>query len=235
MSEDQTNQAAEQTTQVLPPNARKIKFFYKTIDIKDDEGNVIAKDFKHPDVEGVLQVPTKEEIVTSLNSTDTEGNPTKVAAMLIDWVHELVERAAKAQVLGWREDQPPKSVFKFTDFDFSKLTLEAISNIPKGQRGAWAPGDDDLKAFNEVYADVMINKVSYDEKKVKVHTAHFAKGLMKMKTDKAALAKMVELLTAFASATSEEAMEEVADTYNWLREKAKRYMEYTPKNFAEGL
>ena len=221
----------------LPENAKKIKFFFKTVDIKDDDGAVIAKDFKHPDVEGVMQVPTRDEIIVALQSNDTEGKPSKVAAMLIDHVHYMVEQAAKAQIASWREEQPPKSIFKFTDLDMSKLTLEAISNIPKGQRGAWAPSDEDLKAFNEVYADVMINRVSYDEKKVKVHTAHFAKGLAKMKTDKAALAKMIELLTAFAASIPEDSdtMEEVADTYNWLREKAKKFMEYTPKNFAEGL
>ena len=234
---DQTNdQTTEQTAAVaLPENAKKTKFFFKTVDLKDDEGNVIAKDFKHPDVEGVLPVPTYQEIVVSLQSRNPDGTPTKVAAMLKEHVEALIESAAKAQIAAWREEQPPKSVFQWTNLDVSKLTLEAIANLPKGQRGTWAPTDEDLKAFTELYAQVMVGRVSYDEKKVKVHCAHFMKGMTKMKTDKAALAKMQELLTACVSQMTEEEAEEVADTTQWLKERITKYMEYKPKNYSDGL
>ena len=229
------NTSATETAAALPDNAKKVKFFFKTIDIKDDEGNIIAKDFKHPDVEGVMRVPTRDEILIALQGTDTDGKPSKVAQMLIEHVHSLVEGAAKAQIAAWREEQPPKSVFQWTLLDMDKLTLEAIANMPKASRGAWSPSDEELKAFNEAYADVMVNTVSYDQKKVTIHCAHFLKGLTKMKTDKVACQKMADLLTVFAANAQEEVMEEHGDTYNWLRERALKFVNYTPKNFAEGL
>jgi hypothetical protein len=233
MSEENTQAAAAETA--LPENARKVKFHFKTVDIKDDDGNIIAKDFKHPEVEGVLPVPTEDEIVVALRSRNADGTRTKQSQMLMEGVYALIENAARGQIVAWREENPPKSTFAWSNFDMSKLTIEAISNLPKGQRGAWAPSDDDLKAFNESYADTMVNAVAYDPNRVKIHCAHYLKGLSKMKTDKAALGKMLELLTVFASNASEEVMEEQADTYNWLRERATKYMNYTPKNFADGL
>ena len=232
---DQTNTAEATAETALPENAKKVKFFFKTVDIKDDDGNILAKDFKHPDVEGVLRVPTRDEIVVALQGTDTEGKPSKVAQMLIEHVHALVEGAAKAQIAGWREDQPPKSVFQWTFLDMDRLTLEAIANMPKASRGAWSPSDEELKAFNEAYADVMVNQVAYDEKRVKLHCGHYLKGLSKLRTDKAALGKMQDLLTTFAANASEEVMEEHADVYNWLQGKATKYMNYTPKNYSDAL
>ena len=70
--------------------------------------------------------------------------------MLMDAVEDVIFSAGRQQINSYLENNPD-GTFTNEMFDLSKLTLEAIALIPKKERGAWAPGKEDLDAFCEDY------------------------------------------------------------------------------------
>lgn len=235
---DQTTM--ETTAEATPTVAGKtFKFFFKTPVLKDDAGNEIGKGVKPPTVQAVIPTPSVEDTITYLGHVGetVDGKKTvaaKVADMIVEAVDDLIFQGAKNFIANWQEKNPGKN-FTATDFDLTKLTLEYLANLPKGQRGAWAPSDEELKAFNEDYAAVMIELVNYDPKKVKVHCDIFLKGLAKVKSDKAAVQKMKDLLTVYASKKDEDTMAEYSQVYDWLVNKADKYLAAEEKDFAAAL
>lgn len=243
------NVGATETPPVPAGNFLKSSYFFKTekIKVKDEISGetTIADGRKHPTVEVNLPVPTLEEIfgyLGSINEKEGEGDnakPTvaaKVGQMLLDQIHDLIYQAGRGQINAWLEEETtknPNAEFKVDNFDFSKLTLETIALQEPGQRGAWAPSEDELKAFNEDYANIFINEVKYDPKKVAKHCELWSKGMVKAKNDKNAVAKLKEFLTIWASKTGN--MEEYAKIYGWLVGKADKYLKAEEKNFSEAL
>ncbi len=246
----------EQSAVAVPAiiNGKEFKYFFKTPDVvvKDDDGKEISrsKGEKHPDVTAVLPVPTVEEVVTYLaysGETETQGEgkdakqvPTgraKIAAYIMDLLNDAVKDAGKMQINEFLEknEADPKARFSATMFDLTKLTLEFIANLPKGQRGAWAPSDEELKDFSTNYTNVMVHEVNYDPKKVKVHVDQIVKGFAKIKADKIAVAKMKEFLTVWASKVTEETMGEHEAVFTWLNNRADKYLKAEEKNFADAL
>lgn len=226
-------------------NGREVSYFFKTSKVKDDEGKVIGDGRKHPDVKAVLPMPTELEAIEFLSHAadripeegkkPEELKPTpeaKVAMLIMESLYDLVIQAGRAQINEFLEKNP-EGTFTATNFDLSKLTLEYISTLEKGQRGAWAPSEDDLKSFCEDYTNVFVHIVSYDPKKVKVHCDQFTKGLSKLKADKIAVQKMKDFLVLYASKTTN--MEVNAETYGWLMARADRYLKAEEKNFADAL
>ena len=207
-------------------NGKEFTFFFKKEFAKDDKGEKIGEGYKHPDVKAVLPVPTVEEVINGLAQ---EG---KVRDFIMDVVSDAVFQVGRAQINDWRENNDMKE-FKPTSFDLSKMTLEAIANMPKGQRGAWAPDEEDHKDFAEDYTAAMVNKVNYDPKKVKVHLDHFKNGFAKIKTNKPVISKLLEFLTLWAANT--EQMEDNKATYEWLVNRANKYLKAEEKNLLEAL
>jgi hypothetical protein len=236
-------------------NGKEMRYFFKTpadTVVKDDAGNEISrtKGEKHPEIKAVLPVPTAEDLVGYLayagetqpasDAPDAKQVPTaraKIAAFILDLVADSVKDAGKIQINEFLEknENDPKARFSVNLFDLNKLTLEYIANLPKGQRGAWAPDDDELKAFGEVYTNVMVHEVKYDPKKVKVHVDQILKGFAKIKADKVAVDKMKSFLTVFASKVDEETMEEHERVFGWLNDRADKYLKAEEKNFADAL
>lgn len=207
-------------------DGRACKYFFKTEKIRDEEGKVIGAGRKHPDVEAVLPEPTAQEIYDYLNGGG------KVSDMIKDAVFDIIFQAGRNQINDWLEKNP-EGTFTATEFDLDKLTLEYIANLPKGQRGAWSPSDEDLKTFCEDYTMVLINAVQYDPKKVKVHCEQFLKGLAKLKNDKVAVQKMKDFLQVYA--TNTENMDDNEQVYGWLIARADKYLAAEEKNFADAL
>lgn len=219
-------------------NGKETTYFFKTEKIKDAAGKVIGDGRKHPDVKAILPYPTEVDVINFLShagAKDGEGKPTpesKVAALIMEGVSDLIFQAGRAQINDWL-DKNEGGTFTATNFDLAKLTLEYISTLEKGSRGAWAPSEEELKAFNEDYTNVFLHIIKYDAKKVPLHCEQFAKGFSKIKNDKRAVEKMLEFLTGWASNTT--AMEEHADTYQWLVAKASKYLKAEEKNYADAL
>lgn len=232
------NVAAEQTTQesngAAAVTGKEFKFFFKTEKVKDAEGKEVGEGKKHPDVKAILPVPSRDELIVALSNGDS-----KEAKLIVELVEQAVADAARAQINETRENKKDANgnlgEFKATDFDLTKLTLTAIANMPKGQRGAWAPSDEDHKDFAELYKQVLIHRMDYDPKKTQTHCDHYKSGFAKVKTNKQVLAKLQEFLVGFASKVEEEEMEEVQQTYDWLTNRVEKYLKAEERNLLEAL
>jgi hypothetical protein len=217
---------------------KEMKYFFKTEKIKDADGKVIGDGRKHPDVVAVLPVPTVEDVinfVSHLNETGADGKKTaaaKVADLILEALQDVVFQAGRSQINDFLEKNP-EGTFTATNFDLSKLSLEYIASLERGQRGAWAPSDEDLKLFNEDYTNVFVHQVNYDPKKVKVHCDQFDRAFSKIKSDKVALGKMQDFLTIWASKTSN--MDTLLQTYEYLVGKIHKFLKAEEKNFADAL
>lgn len=215
---------AEETSTIA--NGKKFKYFFKTEKLTDADGNEVGEARKHPDVEVVLPVPTKEDLINYLQTDEA------VSQLLLDAATDLIFLAGRSQINDWRDSNPEKT-FTATQFDLDKLNLRAIALTPKKSRGGWSPDGEDIKTFIEDYKNVMVNAVGYDPKKVGVHCKNFEKGLVKIKNDKPILAKIKELLVLWASKT--EAIDENTQIYDWYVARIDKWMKAEEKMTADAF
>lgn len=228
--------AATGTVAAAPPpgtaTTYETNFFFRTDKIRDDENKVIGTGRKHPDVKAVLPIPTYVDLINAIS----EGG--KVAEMLLDAVKGLIEGAARAQIADWREANPdvpgqPVKNFTATNFDLSKLSLAAIANTPKGERGGPVISDEDWAGMLEDYTNTMVQVVNYDPNKVKLHVNHYKTLFRRIKSDKAAVQKLLDLLNTWASKT--ENLEDHVTCYDALKAKAERYLKADDRDVAGAL
>lgn len=228
-----TSDAAAATPTTAVVNGTELAYFFKTPVLKDEEGKEIGKGTKHPDVKVVVPMPTIEDVINYLASPDGTKEA-KVRDLVMDQIKDAIFLAGRKQINEWFEANPGKN-FTATDMDLNKLSLQAIAEMPKGQRGAWAPSDEDFKDFNESYTNILVHKTQYDPKKTKTHTDHWKQGMVKVKTNKPVLAKLKDFLTLYAANVEPEDLEENKQTYEWLVARADRYLKAEEKNFLEAL
>jgi hypothetical protein len=218
------------TTTAVPVGAKQageFNFFFRTDKVRDDEGKVIGTGRKHPDVKAVLPIPTYARMIELLQ----EGG--KVAELLLDAAINEIDKAARNQINDWRENNPAEANFTATAFDLAKLTLEAIANTPKGERGGATISDEDWTAFLEDYKHIMVYVVGYEEKKVNLAVMHFKVQLRRIKNDKAAVQKLLDLLNVWATKT--ESLEDHTSCYEDLTKRAAKYLKAEEKNVSEAL
>lgn len=230
-----TDNTSEATTQqvVVPPGNKLFTYNFKTTVVKDEEGKEIGKVKAQPAVAVAVPIPSVEEVITILASADGTKEA-KVRDLIMDQIADAIFLAGRGQINEWKENNPDKT-FTAADMDISRLDLQTIADTPKGQRGAWAPNEEDMKAFNELYTQVLVDVCNYDPKKTKAHTDHWKIGMTKVKTNKPVLTKLLEFLTLFAGSVDEEDMKEVSQTYEWLVNRANKYLKAEEKNFMEAL
>ncbi len=217
-----TEQTAPATTAGM-----EVKYFFKTEKLKDAEGNEIGDGRKHPDVVAVLPKPEAAEVAQILAGADS---PAKTLVM--DAIENIIFLAGRSQINEFREKNP-EGTFTASNFDLSKLTLEAIAMMPKKSRGGYSPSDEELKAFCEDYKTVMLHKVGYAPNKVATHVKNLANGLAKVKTEKKILEIMRTLLDNWAANT--EAMDEHQAVFEWLSERIAKWLKVEEKDLAEAF
>lgn len=207
--------------------SKEFNFGFRTDKVRDDEGKVIGTGRKHPDVKAPLPVPTAEQLIAFLQ----EGG--KEAELIVDAAYSQVELAARAQINDWREGSGLDKDFTATDFDLAKLTLTAIANTPKGERAGAAISDEDWTAMLEDYRQVMVEVVGYEAKKVALAVMHFKVLFRRIKNDKAAVQKLLDLLNIWATKTPN--LEDHTACYEDLAKRAAKYLKAEDKNVAEAL
>lgn len=225
-SESNANAAAP-AVPVGEATSQAFNFFFKTDKIRDDEGKVIGNGRKHPDVKAVLPVPTFADLIKMLQDKGKE------AQLILESAVDTIYNQARVQINDWREANGLDKDFTATNFDLSKLSLSAIASMPRGERGAAAISDEDWTAFLDDYHQVMVKEVGYDEKKVKLAILHFKVQLRRIKNDKPAVQKLLDLLNVWASKTS--AMEDHVACYEDLTKRAKKYLAAEEKDVAAAL
>jgi hypothetical protein len=226
-----TNQAAAPATPVvIPPGTAtslERNFFFRTDKIRDDEGKEIGKGRKHPDVKFLMPVPTYTQLIAALQAGGKE------AELLLDAAIYEVEKAARQQIADWREANGLEKDFNPTFFDLNALSLTSIANTPKSDRAGNNISDEDWTGFLEDYNHVMTVVVGYESKKVKLAMMHFKVQLRRIKNDKPAVQKLLDLLNVWASKT--ENLEDHVACYEDLSKRAAKYLKAEDKNVAEAL
>lgn len=207
--------------------SREFPFFFRTDKIRDDEGKVIANGRKHPDVKATLPVPTYSALIAHLQAGGKE------AELLLDAAVNEIDRAARQQINDWREANGLDKNFTAANFDLKQLSLTAIASTPKAERGGAAISDEDWTAFLEDYTQVMTKVVGYEAKKVALAVMHFKVQLRRIKNDKPAVQKLLDLLNVWATKTS--ALEDYTACYEDLAKRAAKYLKADEKNVAEAL
>lgn len=207
--------------------SKEFSFFFRTDKIRDDEGKVIGTGRKHPDVKGVLPIPTYPQMIEFLQQGGKE------AELMLDALVDQIDKAARAQINDWREANGLDKDFTATAFDLNKLTVTAIANTPRSERAGSAISDEDWTAMLDDYQHVMVHVVGYEEKKVKLAVMHFKVQLRRIANDKPAVQKLLDLLNVWASKT--ENLEDHTACYEQLVKKALKYLKAEDKNVAEAL
>lgn len=209
-------------------SGKEYTFFFKKSPVRDAEGKKIGEGRKHPDVKAVLPVPlTMEDVIAAI------GAQPKVADLVLEALQGVVYDAARAQINGWREDAGEDADFTADKFDLDKLRLEYLATLERASRAGYAPSDEEMKAFCEDYADVMLNIVAYDAKKVSNHCELFKKGLTKLRTNKKALGMLRDVMALYASKTS--SMEDHAQVFGWLDGRADRWIKAEEKDYTDAI
>lgn len=227
--DNQENTAANTSTEQAPGAAtsQEFSFFFRTDKVRDDEGKVIGTGRKHPDVKAVLPVPSYAQLISFLQEAGKE------AALIMEGVVSLIDTAARSQINDFREANGLDADFTATAFNLDKLTLTAIANTPRSERGGPAISDEDWTAFLEDYSHTMVQVVGYEAKKVALHVQHLKVQLRRVKNDKASVQKLLDLLNVWASKT--ENLADYLPCYQSLETKANKYLKAEDKNVAEAL
>jgi hypothetical protein len=222
-----SGEVAPTATPVGTATSKEFSFFFRTDKIRDDEGKVIGTGRKHPDVKAPLPIPTAADVIAALQAGGKEA----------EYVMELlcggVELAARQQINEWRDTNGLDKDFTATSFDVSKLSLTAIASTPKSERGGASISDEDWTAFLEDYTQTMVAVVGYEEKKVKLAVMHFKVQLRRIKNDKAAVQKLLDLLNIWASKSPN--LEDHTACYTDLANRAAKYLKAEDKNLVEAL
>jgi hypothetical protein len=219
-----------QTPAVLAPGyatSADFAFGFRTDKIRDDEGKVIATGRKHPDVKAVFAVPTFADLIAYLQLGGKE------AELLVDAAKAQIEAAARQQINDWREANGLDKNFTTTDFNLNGLTLAAIASMDKKDRAGASISDEDWTAFLDDYTHTMVQLVNYDPGKVKLHVSHYKTQFRRIKNDKAAVQKLLDLLNVWASKT--ENLGDFTTCYEALDTKGKKYLKADEKDVAGAL
>jgi hypothetical protein len=206
---------------------KEFSFGFRTDKIRDDEGKVIGTGRKHPTFAAVLPVPSREDAITMLQAGGKEAD------LLMDALYGQIELAARAQINDWREANGLDVDFTPNAFDLSQLAISVIANTDKKDRAGAAISEEDQTAFLEDYQHVMTNVVGYDKKRVALAMSHFKVQLRRVKNDKPAVQKLLDLLTTWADKT--EALEDHMAVYQDLDRRATKYLAAVEKNVAQAL
>jgi len=211
--------------------ATEIKFNFKSRKITDDAGNEIGRTKKQPSLTVSLPVPTADEIVSYLTSTDESHS--KVRAMLVEAVGDLVRVQAKSQldevIDGFTSEE---QTIAADALDFDKLSLEYIANLEPAARGSRAISDEDWELLFADYLQVMVQVTGKPEAKIKNHLELFKKPA-RAKQNKPALAILVDQLDVYMASTA--SLEDTGEAVSRLHSKFTKWLAEDDKFDASAL
>lgn len=172
------------------------KFHFK----KDELGN------KRPTVEIPIPVPTAEAILHAL--TDE-----KQRNYILELVGEAIYGAAREQV-----GDDTKPVNKAEEMDYSKLSIEALANLPKAERRGGGISKEVWELFGKDYASVMPALTGFSADQVGNAVKLFLNKFQLVKTNKKVIGFLkTQLALWFTNTTNQE---EFQECYDFLDQKA---------------
>lgn len=174
------------------------KFHFK----KDDLGN------KRPSIDLVLMTPTMEGVIAALISDE------KQALYIIDVLSQEIYKAARLQV---GDEQKP--VNKQGELDTTKLTIEALANMPKAERTGGGISKEIWEAFSKDYIAVMPGITGKTAEQIANAAKLMLAKFQPVKTQKKVLGFLKDQLNLWYTSTTN--AEEFSECYEFLDEKAK--------------
>lgn len=209
-----------------PEGMRNEVFHFRKEKIKDDAGNEIEV-FKHPSVTIPLPVVTRDDIVGIF----TDESRTSEQSFVLGLVQDAFYAQARDQINEFRE-QNTKGTVSAEIIDYSKLTINALANMPASERGNKV-SDEDMTAFIQDYVAIMPTALNKDASKIKAQAGILEKGLRTVRTDKKVLGVMEGVLAVWASATSN--LDEHKNVYDMLMGRIKKWLDAEPKNVLDSI
>lgn len=209
------------------------KFSFRPRKLKDAEGKEIGEALKVPAAEVTLPVPSIESIVTLLQSTSEEL--AKQRKLVMDSIYDIIRGQAKSQleeIIDSFTDAASVRALTQGDLRYNELTLEFISNLEPGRRGATPIAEETFELFYSDYSEVMVQAAGIDPKKVAAQL-ELLKTPTRVKSRKDLQQVLVTLLNQYATATAK--LEDTGPVYERLKGKLEKWLKEEDKVSVDAL
>lgn len=187
------------------------KFSFK----KDDLGN------KRETIELQLPKPTFDGILSALE--DEKQQQYIIECVYADQVYQ-----ARLQV-----GDEAKPVNKQEELDISKLTIEAIANLPPSERKGAGISKETWKEFAEDYIAIMPSLQGKTVENVTNAAKIFVARMQPCKTNKAVLARLKDYLSFYFTKTTK--AEEMQEVYQFLTDKIEAFLKLDEATLLQNL
>ena len=205
---------------------KKAFHFKKDKDVvqKDPETGaekVVSEGKKLPTAECFLPIPKASRIVEFLN--DTTGKYAKEAELVMSAITDVIYAAARGQINEFREKDATAIVTNAV-LDYDKLDFTAIANTPRAERGAYVPGDDELKAFLESYKEIMPAASGKSAEVINNHIQLFQAGFKKQRGQKEILQLFINMLGIYVASAPADTVDEHKDVLEYFVNKLTKWV-----------
>lgn len=191
---------------------------------KDDKGNDVVMEVgkKHPTVAMYLPVPKTARLIEILS--DPAKFP-KENELIQSAIYDVVYSVARGQINEFRDAETNKGkTVTQAVLNLDKLDFTAIANTPRAERGAYAPSDEELKAFLDSYLKVMPVLAGKKEEVIKNHLVLFQGGFKKQKAQKDILELMAGMVAIYLSTGPADEVEENLQVAEYFVNKLDRWL-----------
>lgn len=224
-AEQQAPAAPNPITADAPSVMVKQSFHFKTEKLRDENGKEIGQGKKHPSVALDLPVPTVKTLREMLADPSKFG---KEVELLLSTISDQVYRVARGQINDWREANKDGTVTQAV-LNYDKLSWAAIANMPKSERASSVPSDEDIKAFLDLYLEVMPQALNKKKENIENHLVCFQGGFKKQRSQKDILEMFVNALSVFIATIGDEAVEEHIEVIEYFTNRLQRLLKSEEK------
>jgi hypothetical protein len=162
---------------------------------------------KRPTIKLTYPVPTLEGVVRALKDE-------KQREYILDILAEQVKIAVRAQI----NDNDENKNFGQNDLDISKLTIEALANLPKAERTGGGISKETWEQWAKDYMEVMPAVAGRNAEQIGNAVKLLLAKFQPVKTQKPVINFLKEQLSLWA--TSTQRLEEFVECYDFLIQKA---------------
>lgn len=210
-----------------------VNFHFRTTDVPDPDkideidpktGKQPTKEWKRPTLKMSLPLLTKAGLIAALEADD------KTTQFMIDIANTAITDRMRGLITKAVDDDATVEL-KPEQFDLNNLTLVAIANLPKGERGAGIPKEDWI-SFGKDYkatmstpeaTDLMPDKTARSPEVLDKHVTLITGKFNQIRSRKDTVKQMLGFLDIWAQVTKNG--DEHVACYEHLLEKGKTIME----------
>lgn len=201
--------------------------FKKEKDVMSEDGKTVVEEGKKlPTAECYLPIPTPAYLAKILTAPADQF--VKERELIMSVVADAVYSVARGQVNDFRE-KDPTAVVTNAALDYDRLDFTAIANTPKAERGAYVPGDEELKAFLEVYVGVMPAATDKPVENIKNHVPFYQSLFKKYRNQKQVLQLFANSLSVFVTSVEPDVLEEHQDVVEYFISKLDKWLKAEEK------